>query len=343
MTKTPQISVIMSVFNSEQYLKEAIGSILNQSFADFEFIITDDSSTDNSIRILEDYKKTDERIILLRNSENLGLTKNLNIMLRYARGKYIARMDADDISLPLRFEKQFNFLEANPDIGILGAHSKMFGDQVKTHIVESPLFHEDIRTALLFENIIVHSTIIFRNSMLSNLNLRYDESFRIIQDFELWSRSIDITKFAILPEVLVMYRVSDSNLCAISSKKKHYRENYLKNIYSRYLKKNKFNIVENQICSHILIIHSTKNRDMQNLHDAETWLKYLKNENDILESFNPKLLNKYISKYWFAICTKSSSLGIIVIIKYFRFPFRKYYNPPLNLYFRFILKCFVKY
>ncbi|HXK49687.1 MAG TPA: glycosyltransferase family 2 protein, partial [Clostridiales bacterium] len=116
---TPAISVIMSVYNSEQYLQESIDSILDQTFNDFEFIITDDCSTDGSFEIIKSYAMLDKRIKYFRNSENIGLTKSLNLMLDIAKGKYIARMDSDDISMPDRFSKQFDFMENNPEIGVL--------------------------------------------------------------------------------------------------------------------------------------------------------------------------------------------------------------------------------
>ena len=145
----PNISIIMSVYNSERYLKEAIESILNQTYTDFEFIITDDSSTDSSLRILEKYKNNDERITLIRNSENVGLTVNLNRMMDLARGKYIARMDADDISLPKRIATQYYFMEKNTEIGVCGTHCKSFGIGVKEHIIKRPLLHEEIKINLL--------------------------------------------------------------------------------------------------------------------------------------------------------------------------------------------------
>ena len=116
----PAISVLMSVYNGGRYLADSIRSILDQSFGDFEFLIVDDASSDGSLEIIEEFACNDKRIVILRNECNLGLTRSLNLGLDRARGKYIARQDADDISLPKRLEKQWEFLEANHEIGVMG-------------------------------------------------------------------------------------------------------------------------------------------------------------------------------------------------------------------------------
>ncbi len=118
MSENPKVSVIMSVYNGDKYLREAIESILNQTFTDFEFIIVNDGSTDNSLEIIESYD--DERIKTINNKKNIGLTKSLNKALKFAKGKYIARQDADDVSLPNRFEKQVEYLDSHPEVALVG-------------------------------------------------------------------------------------------------------------------------------------------------------------------------------------------------------------------------------
>ena len=117
----PMVSVLMAVYNAEKYLTEAVESILVQTFADFEFLIIDDGSVDGSAAILEDYAESDERVKVIHNSENLGLTKSLNIGLKLTQGKFIARIDADDVAVPERFEKQITFMDDHPDIGVCGS------------------------------------------------------------------------------------------------------------------------------------------------------------------------------------------------------------------------------
>ncbi|MDD4353774.1 MAG: glycosyltransferase family A protein, partial [Candidatus Nanoarchaeia archaeon] len=127
--KNHRISVIMSAYNTERYIAEAIESILNQTFKDFEFIIIDDGSTDDSLKIIKRYVKKDRRIKLIHNKKNIGLTKSLNKGLKIAKGQYIARMDADDISLPQRFQIQYDFLEKNKDIFLIGTTAFLIDDK----------------------------------------------------------------------------------------------------------------------------------------------------------------------------------------------------------------------
>ena len=131
----------MPAYNAEKYIAESIESILSQTFTDFEFIIINDASTDSTKEIIESFQ--DSRIILINNEQNLGVAKSLNIGIATAKGKYIARMDADDISLPERFQTQFNFMEKNPDIDICGSWARMFGD--KDDCMQTLQNHEDIR------------------------------------------------------------------------------------------------------------------------------------------------------------------------------------------------------
>ena len=130
--KTPKITVLMPVYNGEKYLKESIESILKQTFRDFEFLIINDTSTDESEKIIRSFK--DSRIKLIKNEKNIGLTKSLNKGLDLAKGEYMARMDADDISLPKRLEIQVAFMDKNPKIGVIGAWAKVIGESNKKYI-----------------------------------------------------------------------------------------------------------------------------------------------------------------------------------------------------------------
>ena len=200
-----KISVVMSAYNAEKFIKEAIDSILSQTFPDFEFIIINDTSTDSTGSIIESYR--DPRILLINNEKNMGLTKSLNIGLNKARGTYIVRMDADDISFPQRFQKQFDFMEQNPDVDVCGSWYEFFGG--KTGIVKHPLSSEKIKATLFFYNCIAHPTVMIRKESFEKYNIRYDEEFFYAQDYELWCREIDRLNFANIPEVLLKYRVTD--------------------------------------------------------------------------------------------------------------------------------------
>ena len=204
------ISVIMSVYNAEKYLKEAVDSILNQTYKNFEFIIINDCSSDNSLLILQEYEKIHDNIILINNIQNLGLTKNLNLALKHANGKYIARMDADDISELDRFQKQVDFLESNTSIDILGTFSKNINEKGEiTGTRSTPITHKDIMKILPKLSPLSHPTVMFRKDSLEKIGF-YNDKYKTSQDYDMWFRASRAgLKFYNIPEFLLKYRMND--------------------------------------------------------------------------------------------------------------------------------------
>ena len=199
----PRVTVLMPVYNAERTLREAIDSILSQTFTDFEFLIIDDGSTDSSAEIVRSY--TDPRIRLLPNERNLKITATLNRGLDIAQGEYIARMDADDISLPERLAKQVAFLDAHPEVGIVGTWAQAFGE---AHFqIPHPTDPERIRAKLLFDSPLTHPSVMMRRAFLKTHNLRY-LPLGHFEDYELWQRSARLFPFANIPEYLLSYRVT---------------------------------------------------------------------------------------------------------------------------------------
>ena len=207
VNSTPKISVLMPVYNCELYIKEAIDSILNQTYSDFEFLIIDDSSKDQTISIIKSYN--DARIQLIEKPVNSGLTLSLNMGLRFAKGKYIARMDGDDISLPERFEKQVAFLEANEDTVVCGTAFSIIGTN---EVVNVPENHEAIKLALLKNNCIAHPSVMMRKSILDKDSIFYNAAKESAEDYDLWVRLLKIGKLHNLQEVLLKYRVHDKQV-----------------------------------------------------------------------------------------------------------------------------------
>jgi len=202
--KALKISVIMSVFNGEKYIKEAVESILDQTYQDFEFIIVNDASTDNTEGMLEQFN--DSRINIIRNDSNLGLTKSLNIALKHARGEYIARMDADDISHPLRFEKQVMFLENNKECLVVGTWLSVIDEKGREYGTWGEYeSYEDIRNGLLIKNQIGHGSAMIRRIALYNIG-GYDEKFLFAQDYDLWLKLSEIGELWNIPEQLYSLR-----------------------------------------------------------------------------------------------------------------------------------------
>lgn len=198
-----KVSVLMPVYNVQDHVSEAVDSILNQTFKDFEFIIIDDASTDSTFEIINSYK--DERIVLLKNETNIGLAASLNKGIKIAKGEYIARMDGDDISMPKRLEKQVDYLDKHPEVGVLGTYIKLFGS-VSTI---NKYFLKDIecKLQLLFGVPFAHPTVVFRKVIFTSSNLYYDESLHQYgEDYDLWFKLSKFTNFANLPSILLKYR-----------------------------------------------------------------------------------------------------------------------------------------
>lgn len=202
----PKISVVMPVYNTANYLNEAIDSILNQTFTDFEFIIVDDCSTDGSLEIIKSY--TDERIILIENEVNKGYIFGLNHALALAKGNYIARMDSDDVSVKTRLNEQFNFLEKNLKVGIVGSFVSIINETVNDFkdIWSYPISDEEIRLHLIANSPFAHPSVMLRRHLLSNHNLKYSKDFYPCEDYFLWHEILKCSEGYNIPEVLLRYR-----------------------------------------------------------------------------------------------------------------------------------------
>ncbi len=201
-----KISILMPAYNTpEEYLREAIESILNQTYRDYEFIIINDGSTNNVKDVILSYK--DERILYIENEKNLGLIKTLNKGITIAKGKYIARMDSDDISKPQRLEKTLAFMEANPNVGAVGCHALATPIKYK---YTTPCENKVITPFLRYiANCMMHPTMLIRKSILEKYNLKYDEKYIHCEDYKLWIEMDKHSNLANIPEVLLIHRVYD--------------------------------------------------------------------------------------------------------------------------------------
>ncbi|WP_052055447.1 glycosyltransferase family A protein [Myxosarcina sp. GI1] len=206
----PKVSVLMCVYNGETHLKEAVNSILKQTFKDFEFVIVDDGSTDSSWQILNEYSIKDSRIVLVQNQENLGLEKSLNKGLAATTGKYLARQDADDISFPERLQLQVNFLDTHQQVGAVGSSIEFIDRQGKVLSKQNlPEDHDSLQSLLLINNCLWHSSMTVRNSLLKELG-GYNEQMLHAEDYDLWWRISCNSCLATLPDVLLHYRQDNS-------------------------------------------------------------------------------------------------------------------------------------
>jgi|AntDeeMetagen134_2_1112570.scaffolds.fasta_scaffold00684_5 glycosyltransferase involved in cell wall biosynthesis len=225
--QAPTVSVVMAVYNEEKYVSMAIESILEQTFSDFEFLIVDDGSTDRTSEIVDGYAKSDNRVRLLTNKKNMGLPASLNKGIEAARGEYIARMDADDKSLPGRFERQVKYLDSNPEthvigcqVRVIGANGEYFGYRRFSAGPRSP--NEMKQTGPK----VAHPSVMMRRSSVISVG-KYRESFKYAQDLDLWvrmSRKFGYSFLHVLQAVLFEYRITPGK----------YRRNQIGHIYASF-------------------------------------------------------------------------------------------------------------
>ncbi|MEM9886223.1 MAG: glycosyltransferase family A protein [Bacteroidota bacterium] len=218
----PLISVLTPAYNREKYIGEAIESVQQQTMDEWEMIVIDDGSTDQTVEIVKAYQAKDKRIILLQNTENQGISATRNHGLAHVKGKYIAMLDSDDLCLPQRFEQQFSFLEAHPEIAVLGAWSELIG--IKDHQFTPEEKDTQLRLRSLYRCPMVHSSTMIRTSILQAANLRYNKDYPASNDYDFWVRLLPYGQFHNLQTCLVKYRRHDQNISVTNKKdQKKYR------------------------------------------------------------------------------------------------------------------------
>ncbi|WP_157971731.1 glycosyltransferase family 2 protein [Halorussus litoreus] len=210
MTGSPDVSVLISVYNEEPYVEEAIESILTQTYDDFELVVIDDGSTDGTRARLRNVD--DPRMKYVENDRNVGFVRTLNQGLDMCSGKYVARMDADDVARRDRIEKQVRFLESHPEVGIVGSYWENFADETEsTQLVTVPETDAEIRWNVLLHCPFGHPTVLLRRRVLEDKDLRYSPHYSEIEDYELWPRVLKHTQGANIPEPLLAHRVHEDS------------------------------------------------------------------------------------------------------------------------------------
>lgn len=215
--KTPKVSVLMPAYNSEKYIAEAIESILNQTFADFEFIIINDGSTDNTAKIVQKYAKSDKRIRFINHTKNKGLIAVLNEGLGLCVGEYIARFDSDDISLPERFARQVEYMDAHPECGVVGAWINQFDTDIKQGNIyryppKSKMFDFIIKGCL-----VAHPVTMIRKSVLDENKIKYNPAYKYAEDYGFWIQIAQHTEIHNVQQILLNYRWYGDNISIVHS------------------------------------------------------------------------------------------------------------------------------
>ncbi len=283
----PDISVIMSVYNGETYLEEAIESVRKQTFQNWELIVINDCSTDSTANILAELAQKDERIKVHTNEVNLRLPTSLNKAISLSSGKYIARMDADDICLPDRLEKQYQFMEENSDVALSSCRFMT----VKNGVYMSGgaggrCDHQALKAMLLVANPILHPGVIAKAEVMKTFG--YDTTLTCTEDLELWTRMvIGNQKIQILPECLLIYRLHDKQITSTTLERQHtevlkIQETY----YGALLQKMDETMQEFYISG----VYFTETADINQFHAYARWLRSAVSKNFDKNTINYALL-----------------------------------------------------
>ncbi|MEP4093191.1 glycosyltransferase [Reichenbachiella sp.] len=332
------ISVLLPVYNAEKYLGACLESLLNQSYSDFELIIFNDASTDNSLDIILAYD--DPRIKIINSPTNLGYVAHLNHGIAIAKGKYIARMDADDISMPNRFEKQISFLEQNHDYSICGTWVEPIDQPVEKKIWQLPSEHPAILIHHFFYNTaIAHPSVMFRKETIDKHHIRYDPSFMPAEDYELWSRISNFTKFKNITEPLLKYRQHPDQISQVQEKKK---KDALTKIRNTQLQLLDIEASNNSLALSTAISNRNFSDLAADIDATEKWLMQMYHANQRISFFDDQLFNRELGYLWWMVCTTAANTGGRKILKkYISCMLRDYYQPSQYALIKFQLKTFL--
>jgi glycosyltransferase involved in cell wall biosynthesis len=312
-----KITVIMPAYNSGLYIKEAIDSILNQSFFDFELLIIDDGSTDNTVKIIKSY--TDKRIRLVQNEKNFGITKTRNRGLKENKSDYLAFLDSDDMALPHRLEKQLNFLEKNTDFGMVGSYVKTIDSAGKLTGVawKNNLPPEKISSILLFRNYFTQSAIMIRKEAIPEEGYG---PFEPTEDFDLWIKISQKWKVWNLPDYLVKYRIHEKG----ASKTKMDAQNKSLNfILINQLENLKIKPTIEELYIHRINGKYEGDNIINFLSKREMWLLKLLGANNKIGYLDKKNFSEFMSWWWLQGCASNASIGLIAWKKFWLSPLSK--------------------
>ena len=332
----PSISVVMAVRNGEAYLPEAMESILSQSIQDFEFIIINDGSTDRTGDILQTYQQADSRIEIVSHEIGKGLAASLNRGLALARGQYIARMDADDISLPERFAKQLRFMDEHPEVGVCGTWIKTIGEQ-ENLINRYPSDEKAIQCWLLFGSGLCHPSVMLRRSLLAQANLTYDVSFQYNQDHDFWVRCSSFCQLANLPEVLMLYRTHAQQMTQTYQQGLRLSEN--QRIWDRLWQRLNLEVSPQEPAIHQAIYLRDFQCDRAFIQACEAWLYKISQANEVQRIYAEPNLSQVLAWYWFAACYQATGLGLWTWRRFWQSPLAQYAALNVREKAQFFLRC----
>jgi len=331
----PLVTVLLPVYNAEAYVGEAVQSILVQTCRDFELLIINDGSTDRSLEIIRGFR--DNRIRVINNETNIRLIATLNKGMDLARGKYIARMDADDISLPERLRKQADFMETHPEVGVCGTWFELFGNHKK--IVKYPEKDESIRIMLLYQTPFCHPSVMLRKEVFDRHAVRFLPEFIHAEDYEVWVRIAPYTRFANIPEALLRYRLHEQS---VSSAHRSIQETNTCRIIRQAFEKTGIQPGDEEIMVFRQVAYSHFKADKQFVQKAESILLRLLAANSRTHFLPDDALKKFVFEKWFHLCYNTTGLGRWAYDCFYRSPLSKLGKVPLYKRLAFGIKGMFK-
>lgn len=287
----PLVSVLMSVHNEPaEFIKLAVGSICNQTYDNLEFIIIDDASEAGTYKFLEDLEAEYDIIRLYRNEQNIGLTATLNHGVSLCTGQFIARMDADDYSLPDRIQKQVDFFDKHPETDILGCGVVTFGQTVTFMSPVNGYSNEQVQCELFFTSSLCHPSVMIKKKFLAENQLNYDAAVKKGQDFDLWERSSIYGNLAVLPDVLLYYRIHANQ---ITSTGRNEQNTSADMIMRRRLRRIGLNPTDREMACHL----SLKGQmNEASLDEIKHWIDKMLNHANGIGYINTKVLADSLRK-----------------------------------------------
>lgn len=310
--RTPNVSIVVIVFNGENYICEAIESLLNQTYQNFEIIVVNDGSIDQTSRLLAQY--SDDRIVVLHNQQNLGITKTRNIGVGHARGRYIAVMDCDDLSHSTRLEEQVRFLNENPQYAMVSSWAHLingdsFEEKSKSIWRFSPT-KDCIAPYLLFQNCIVHSSVMMRAACLPEPAYR---EFEPAEDYDLWVRLAKTYKIKILPKPLVSYRVHNASASKLQADKQNRQ---ISRIVQRQLRELDIDPTDENLKWHVLMARESEVLGKRQMVEVRNWLLFIKQMNKASQVYDEAEMDTAIGKHWMTICKEACKKNPLSFFNY---------------------------
>ncbi|QNK77416.1 glycosyltransferase family 2 protein [Winogradskyella sp. PAMC22761] len=336
MQNEPLISVCIPVYNREKFIKAALKSVLNQTYQNFEIIVVDDGSSDNSVTIIKSIKDT--RIKLFKNAVNKGVVFTRNVGLEKASGDFIAVLDSDDTWEANKLQKQIDFFKVNPDYGICGTWAKREYVDGNTDEWKYPISDSEIRARLVWGSAMIHSSVMFRKRVLEANNFSYDNTIKQAEDYDLIRQFVKNTKAHNIEETLVTYAVHENQF---TSEAKDEQVTEAVKVAFRYLNDLGVKLSENEASAFENVFAYDFKMSIDELKYFEQVLdkifSRIQKDVDSKEYFQYHLFN-----YWFLVCYSNSQKGFKVFSLYFKNKKLKL-NPTLSLkHLKFFIKCLLR-